>query len=79
MRVCCKICKKKIGNVKPSNVKDINNYVCRDPECRKKYLHEKYSNPDTKPKWNWSTQMKLNKMAKEIADADKKDIKLKIV
>lgn len=58
MIIRCSICKRKV-RVKPSNIKDINNYHCRRRECHSRYMRRKYGNPETKPVWDWATQRKI--------------------
>lgn len=58
MKIRCTICGRKV-TVKPSNVKDINNYHCTRSECRSEYMRWLYGNPETKPKWDWTIQNKI--------------------
>jgi len=58
MIIRCSICGRKV-RVKPSSIKDVNNYHCTKSECRSEYMRGLYGNPETKPVWDWTAQRKI--------------------
>lgn len=59
MKVKCKRCGKS-KRVNPSDIKNIENYHCRD--CMPYYRAEQREK-GIKPEWDWSTQRFLNNLA----------------